>query len=109
MITEIKNRSDINEAIASLERSKELQKKILREHFEQKIQSLKPANLIKSVVGQVTTKPTVKKWVLITAGGLATAMVLKKILSNRRGGKSFLYMALSGAGTMLVKKLLAKK
>ena len=52
---------------------------------------------------------SLKKIILFTNVGLATMMALKKISSNRRGGTSFLYMAVSGAGTMLVKKVLAKK
>lgn len=55
MITEIKNDSDINEAIEALEQTKILQKENLTHSFELKVQSLKPANLIKSVVSQVTT------------------------------------------------------
>ncbi len=102
MITEIKNDSDINEAIEALEQTKILQKENLTHSFELKVQSLKPANLIKSVVSQVTTKPSLKKSVLIAAAGLATVLVVKKISSSKSSSKGLLYMALSGAGTILV-------
>jgi len=36
-------------------------------------------------------------------------MVLKKLSGRRSGGKGLLFMALSGVGTMVANKLLAKK
>ena len=109
MITEIKNQTDINEAIEALGQSKILQKQTLTEGFEQKMQSLNPASLIKSAVGQVTIKPSLKKSVLYAAAGVAAVLVLRKMTNRRSGGKGVLFMALSGVGTMLVNKLLAKK
>jgi len=109
MITEIKNQSDMNDAIAALGQEKALQKQNLAENIGQKMQSLDPANIVKSVVGQVTTKPTLKKSLLFAAAGLASVMVLKKLSGRRSGGKGLLFMALSGVGTMVANKLLAKK
>lgn len=109
MITEIKNQSDLNDAIAELGKDKARQKQNLAENIGQKMQSLDPANIVKSVVGQVTTKPTLKKSLLFAAAGLASVMVLKKLSGRRSGGKGLLFMALSGVGTMVVNKLLAKK
>lgn len=109
MITEIKNQTDINEAIEALGQSKILQKQNLTEGFEQKMQSLNPASLIKSAVGQVTIKPSLKKSVLYAAAGVAAVLVLRKMSNRRSGGKGVLFMALSGVGTMLVNKFMAKK
>jgi len=109
MITEIKNQSDMNDAIAALGQEKALQKQNLAENIGQKMQSFDPANIVKSVVGKVTTKPTLKKSLLFAAAGLASVMVLKKLSGRRSGGKGLLFMALSGVGTMVANKLLAKK
>lgn len=65
------------------------------------MQSLKPPNLFKSVVYLVTPKPSFKKSLLIAAASFATALVVKKISSSRSGGKGLLYMALSGAKTII--------
>lgn len=108
MMHEIKNQSDMNEAIAVLGQDKALQKQNLTEHIKQKVQSLDPSNLIKSVVGKVTTNPSMKKNLLLAAAGVATVLVLKKFSARKSGGKSLLFMALSGAGTILAKNFLAK-
>lgn len=100
--------NNISEAIAELERDKIRQKEELTESYHQKIESLKPVNLIKSAAGNVMAAPSLKKGLLITAAGIAAVFVIKKVLKKRRGGKGLLFMALSGAATMLVKKMMAK-
>jgi len=107
MITKIKNETDIREAIAVLEQTKALQRRNLTLNFEEKIQSLMPANLIKSATNNVMTNLSLKKGLLLTAGGTGVLMVLKKIVFNSIRGRSLLFLALSGAGTMIVKKVIA--
>ena len=109
MITEIKNENNINEAIAALEQTKALQKQSLAENFEEKMQSLTPANLIKAAASNVMTNPSLKKGLLISAGSTGAVMVLKKILVGSTRGRGLLFLALSGIGTMLVKKMLANR
>lgn len=107
MITKIKNEIDIREAIAVLEQTKALQRRNLTESFEEKIQSLMPANLIKSATNNVMTNLSLKKGLLLAVGGTGVLMVLKKIVFNSIRGRSLLFLALSGAGTMIVKKVIA--
>ena len=107
MITEVKNEQDITEAIAALEQDKRLQKQQLTNSFQLKMESLKPANLIKSAAVNVLAKPTLKKGLIFTAISVGGLIIIKKLFSKRCGVKGLLFMALSGAGTMLVKKIVA--
>lgn len=107
MIAEIKNESNINDTIAALEQKKVVQKQRLIESFEETMYSLKPANLIKSVASNVMMKPSLKKGLLLTAGSTGVVLVLRKILRSSTRGRGLLLMALSGAGTMLAKKIIA--
>lgn len=107
MIAEIKNESNINDTIAALEQKKVVQKQRLIESFEETMYSLKPANLIKSVASNVMMKPSLKKGLLLTAGSTGVVLVLRKILRSSIRGRGLLLMALSGAGTMLAKKIIA--
>jgi hypothetical protein len=107
MIEKVKNELDITEAIAELEQKKMLQKQQLTNNFHKKIQSMQPANLMKAAAVNVMAKPSLKKGLLLTAAGVGGLFILKKIFSKRSGGRGLLFMAISGAGTMLVKKVLA--
>lgn len=107
MITSIKKEQDITEAIAELEQDSTLQKEQLADCFQQNVQRLKPVNLVKSSAAAVASKPLLKKGLIVAGAGLLAILVLKKINRKSNGNKNLLFMALSGVGTMLIKKTLA--
>lgn len=107
MMHEIKNQSDMNEAIENLSHDTAQQKTDLTKHIEQKVESLAPSNIMKSVAGQVTANPSLKKNLLLAAVGVTVVWALKKFSGRKNNGKSLLLMALTGAGAFMAKKLLA--
>lgn len=106
-ITEIQDETSISNAIARLEQNKILQRQQLTNHFEKKIQSLKPENLLKSATVNIITKPSLKKGLMLTAGSITAVMLIKKVLRVGNNGKGLFFMLLSGVSTMLVKKMVA--
>ena len=107
MIYEIQDEISITNAIAGLEQNKILQRQQLTNHFEKKIQSLKPGNLLKSVTVNIIAKPSLKKGLMLTAGSITAVMLIKKVLRGGNNGKGLFFMLLSGVSTMLVKKIVA--
>ena len=107
MITEIQDERSISNAIARLEQNKILQRQQLTNHFEKKIQSLKPGNLLKSETVNIIAKPSLKKGLMLTAGSITAVMLIKKVLRGGNNGKGLFFMLLSGVSTMLVKKIVA--
>lgn len=107
MITEIQDERSISNAIARLEQNKILQRQQLTNHFEKKIQSLKPGNLLKSATVNIIAKPSLKKGLMLTAGSITAVMLIKKVLRGGNNGKGLFFMLLSGVSTMLVKKMVA--
>ena len=106
-ITEIQDETSISNAIARLEQNKILQRQQLTNHFEKKIQSLKPENLLKSATVNIITKPSLKKGLMLTAGSITAVILIKKVLRGGNNGKGLFFMLISGVSTMLVKKMVA--
>src|SRR5436190_23878828 len=85
MINEIKSAGELEGAIYQLERSKERQQEQLADSFRDKMESLKPRNLIKSSVTEFSSIPYKKK-ILIVAAATLVVMLLKKVLTKRDSG-----------------------
>ena len=69
-----------NELILLQEQQYETDLRLLREQFQIAYESLKPINLIKDIVHEVTTTPEIKNNLLSNAIGLATGFISKKLL-----------------------------
>jgi len=107
MINQIKKEKDISVAIAELEVDKMFQKEQLADSFHQKVESLKPVNLVKSSAGKVMANPNLKKGLLVTAAGIGTILLLKQMTRKKSGGKGLLFMVVSGIGSILLKRMVA--
>ncbi|HEY6142065.1 MAG TPA: hypothetical protein VIV55_01375 [Flavobacterium sp.] len=70
----------LNELILRQEQQYDTDLRLLREQFQIAYESLKPINLIKDIVHEVTTTPEIKNNLLSNAIGLATGFISKKLL-----------------------------
>jgi hypothetical protein len=100
----INNEKDIQEEIERLEQEKALQKEALSEDFGQKLESLKPAALLRSAVDNVRNRPPVQKGVMIAVASIIAMILLKKIFSPAKRKRGIFFMAVSAVTTMLLKK-----
>jgi hypothetical protein len=80
----IRTTEDLRTAIRELEDQHYVNEQFMRKRIAQIIEDLKPINLIKSVVRQVVTGPSVKTNFLRMAAGLATSFVMKKFLNRSK-------------------------
>jgi hypothetical protein len=70
----------LNEAINLLKDKQACELQLLKSQFHITYESLKPINLIKNGLHEITASPDVKKTVINTAIGLATGYISKKVL-----------------------------
>jgi hypothetical protein len=76
----INQQAVLNEAINLLKDKQAYELQLLKTQFYTTYESLKPINLIKNGLHEVTSSPDVKKTVINTAIGLATGYISKKVL-----------------------------
>ena len=107
MIHEIKNTGELQGAIDELEKSKQVQQEQLADSFKDKMESLKPRNLIKSSVTELSSTP-LKKNILVVAGSALAVMLVKKLLS-RKGSGSIKTIIITAAVSAIVKEILRPK
>lgn len=74
----MKKRDDLKEAIFLLKKKQKIELKLLKEQVDTVKESLKPVNLIKSIIHQVTTAPDIKGNIIGSIIGLASGFVSKK-------------------------------
>jgi hypothetical protein len=75
------NKTDaLNEAITILKRKQEIELKALTEQFSKTYESLKPINLVKNTIQQVTNSSDVKSNLVDNLIGLSTGFLSKKLL-----------------------------
>lgn len=76
-----KNETDtLNQTIISLQNKQAQELKSLKEQFHLTYESLKPINLIKNTIAQVTESPEIKNNLVNNAIGLTTGYLSKKVL-----------------------------
>jgi hypothetical protein len=80
---EINNQADLKMAILNLERKNAVQKELLIEQFHATHDSLRPVNLIKNIVKDITGSPDLGTNIINSSIGLATGFISKKILIGR--------------------------
>ena len=76
-----KNQTDaLNDAIALMEEKQAHELKLLTEQFKITYESLRPINLIKNTVHEVTSSPEIKHDVLSSVLGATIGLISKKLL-----------------------------
>jgi hypothetical protein len=73
----------LREAILVLEKRQAAEGKILKDHFLQAYESIKPINLIKNTFKEITESNELKDNIINTSVGLATGFVSKKLFVGR--------------------------
>jgi hypothetical protein len=107
MINDIKNTGELKGAIDDLERSKQIQQEQLADSFRDKMESLKPRNLIKSSVTEMSSTP-LKKNILMVATTTLAVMLIKKLLT-RKGAGGLKTIIVTAAVSAIVKEVLRPK
>lgn len=74
---------EFEQLILAKEAELELEGRLLKIHFQQAYESLKPLNLIKSTIKQVISGPDLKGSLVDTAMGYATGIIAKKIILGK--------------------------
>ena len=74
---------DLKNAIQILEFDQQVREQQLKEHVYLAIESLKPVNLIRSTIHEITTSPYLIENTLGTAAGLVTGYISKKIATGK--------------------------
>ena len=77
---EIKNVTDINTAIASLEQKKLIQEAILKKQFHDTIDHYKPKNLIKSAFNNMMQPGETSHTILKAAGSIGAGLLAKNLV-----------------------------
>jgi hypothetical protein len=75
----------LNELIQLNQQQYDNDLRLLKEQFHIAYESIKPINLIKNLVHEVTASPEIKEDVLSNVLGLATGFISKKIMIDENG------------------------
>lgn len=89
----INNSEDLKARIVALEVKKNNDEELIRTHFHEIVETLKPANLLKSTVSEVSDSMNFKKNILNIALGLGAGYLSKKLIVGNKAvgiGKSLL-------------------
>lgn len=102
----IKSSEQLDEVILQLTAKSKLQQQELRFHFDQALETIKPANLIKSTVSDLTHSPGFLKTAITGGLAMGAGLLSKKLIVGRSGG--FLKRLAGMAATFALKKTIAK-
>lgn len=72
----------LNASIAALEQQKQEELLSLKQHLHSTGESMKPGNLIKSALRDVTSSPQIKSLIIKTVIGLAVGYVAKRLIAK---------------------------
>jgi len=95
MNTKYKSTVSLREAIKNLEQEQLNQKKKLAESYNKKIQSYKPANIIKSSVNNLSPT-TLRNTAVIAGAGIGAAFLFRKFLVKKAVSIPFTALGLIG-------------
>ncbi len=79
---QINNSKDLDMAIATLESRKVMQEKLLRNQYNETVESFKPKNLLKSAFKSATENGSTSGMLLKAAGNIGTTMLGGKLLAG---------------------------
>lgn len=85
----INETDSLNELILLQEQQHDTELRLLKEQFHVAYESVKPFNLIRSLVHDVTSSPEIKNDVVSYAMGLASGFISKKALIGDNPNNSF--------------------
>ena len=77
--------ADIKNAIQLLEAEHAVKEKLLKDQFHLTYESLKPVNLLKSSIKEISSSPYLIENIIGTATGLATGFISRKIVVGASG------------------------
>ncbi|MBA2250483.1 MAG: hypothetical protein H0W12_09880 [Chitinophagaceae bacterium] len=102
----IHNAAQLKTAIAELEARKAFEETALKKQFHETYESLKPSNVLKNTLSEVSASPQFKHNLLNVALGIGAGFLSKKLVVGRDAGllKRTLGSALQFAVTSLVAK-----
>ncbi len=72
----------LNASIAALEQQKQEELLSLKQHLHSTGESMKPGNLIKSALRDISSSPQIKSLVIKTVIGLAVGFIAKKLIAK---------------------------
>lgn len=79
----IRNNADLKQTILYLNNKRKLEESEIKEHFSEVKESLRPANIIKSVFKEVASAPSVQQKVLGISLGLTVGMLSKRMILGK--------------------------
>jgi hypothetical protein len=107
-LRKIHNASDLKKAIEELELRKDNEEELLKVHFHEVLEKIKPANLVKETVAEVSESMDFKKNLTNVALGIGVSYLSKKLLVGKKTssiGKQLLGTALEfGLSNLVAKK-----
>ncbi|MCX6328179.1 MAG: hypothetical protein NTZ85_01510 [Bacteroidia bacterium] len=77
--------ADVKNAIQLLEAEQAVKEKLLKDQFHLTYESLKPVNLLKSTIKEISSSPYLIDNIIGTATGLATGYISRKIVVGASG------------------------
>jgi hypothetical protein len=83
-LRKIHNASDLKKAIEELELRKENEEELLRLHFHEVLEKIKPANLVKETVAEVSESMDFKKNLTNVALGIGVSYLSKKLFVGKK-------------------------
>jgi len=86
MKVKINTADELDDNILLLQQKAEVQKSELAAHFNGIVESLKPANLLKSAVNNIAEKPGLVNAAMGTTVAMGAGALTKKLIVGRSGG-----------------------
>jgi len=77
---------ELKNAILELEAKKIVSEEALKKQFHETVETLKPANIIKNTVSEVTASPQFKHNILNLVIGLGAGYLTRKVAVGRKAG-----------------------
>ena len=81
----INNSAELKSRISALELKKNNDEELIRTHFHEIVETLKPANLLKSTVSEVSDSMHFKRNILNIALGLGAGYLSKRLVIGTKG------------------------
>ncbi|MEO8769936.1 MAG: hypothetical protein ABI402_07620 [Ferruginibacter sp.] len=75
----ISSKKELDERIIELEKKKIYQRELIKDQYQETVESLRPANLIKGVFNDIRHSPAASSGILKTVAGLGIGMLTKNL------------------------------
>ncbi len=85
-MNDITSLSELRKSIVFLEAEQEVKGQMLRQQFQLTYEGLKPVNLLKTAVLEMSSKPHLTAKLLVTSTGVALGYLTRKIITGATGG-----------------------